>query len=123
VPPAPVAQKVQVVVIEETEQSTSAFSAVRNSKEIRQWATSGGHAVFFIDIDAATAAGGTWKTWADRARNVSLPYIGIAPHSGGDPLKEGECPKDVAGFLKLVGTYGGVGNPCPTGVCPVKGAK
>jgi len=123
-PPVPVVQPVQIVVIEETDQSTSAFSKVRNSAEIRQWATKGGHSVFFLDIDSATRAGGTWKTWADRARNTPLPYLGIAPHAGGEPIKEGPCPQDVAGFLKLVQVFGGVGKPCPGGVCPVpQGAK
>lgn len=123
VPPAPVIQRVQIVVIEETGDSTPAFSKIRNSAEIRQWATSGGHAVFFIDVDSAVKAGGTWKTWADRSRNVKLPYLGIAPHEGGDPIKEGECPQDVAAFLKLVQQFGGVGkapSDCPSGVCPVK---
>jgi len=123
-PPAPVIQPIQAVVIEETTESTAAFSRVRNSKEIRQWAEAGGHAIFFLDKDSAAKGGLTWRTWADKAVGKNLPYLFISPHAGGDVLKECEAPGDVAGFLKLVQTYGGVGVPCPGtcpgGVCPVK---
>jgi hypothetical protein len=116
-PPPPVeVQKVQIVVIEETNAESDeerervrAFSRVRNSKEVFDWKEGGGHSVFFLDKDAATKAGGSWKTWADRASGKQLPYVFVASKKDLAILKECEAPRDVASFLKLVQQYGGVG--------------
>ena len=124
VPPVPpiIIQPVQIITVEETEQSTAAFSKIRNSKTIRDWADQGGHRIYFLDKDSATKAGGSWKTWADRAVGKTLPYLFIAPYSGGEPLKECEAPLGVTPFLTLLQKYGGVGKPipdgCSAGVCP-----
>jgi len=117
-PPEPVVQKVQIVVIEESEDSTAAFARVRNSKAIRDWADAGGHAVFFIDIDAAKAAGGSWGTWAAKAAGKALPYAFIAPVEGGDVITEQSAPNAVDAFLALAKRYGGEGTAGCPGVCP-----
>jgi len=116
--PVPVAQKIQVVVIEETDDSTAAFSKVRNSKAIRDWADAGGHRVFFIDINAAKSAGGSWGTWAAKADGKALPYAFISPAAGGDVIKEAEAPTTPDAFLALAKRYGGEGTGCPAGICP-----
>lgn len=113
VPPPPVPQKVQIVVLEETGDSTAAFSAVRNSKEIRQWAEAGGHAIFFIDRDSAAKGPGSWPGWAKRAEGKPLPFMFVSPHEGGEPLKECAAPQSVFAFLELLKIYGGVGSSRP----------
>ena len=120
--PTPTPQPVQIVVVEETSDSTAAMTRVRNSAQIRQWAEANGHAVFFVDKESATAKGGTWKTWADRAVRHSLPWIFVTPIDGGDTILNGKgegelCPKTVAAFLALAKRYGGEGVGCKDGVC------
>jgi hypothetical protein len=120
--PVPVAQKIQIVVIEESADSTSGLARIRNSKAISDWADAGGHRVFFVDIDSAKAAGGTWATWATRAAGKPLPYAFISPVAGGDTLKETEAPATPDAFLALAKRYGGEGTGCPNGTCPTRKA-
>ena len=123
VPPVPTPTVIQAVIIEETGDSTAAFSAVRNSKSIRDWAEAGGHRIFFLD-DESAAKSPTFKYFADRAVGKPLPYLFIAPAAGGDVLKEQPAPDTVAAFLVLLEAFGGKApavapSDCPGGVCPV----
>lgn len=110
-PPTPVVQTIQVVIVEETGDSTSAMSKLRNSKEIRDYCEKGGHKIFFIDKDYVYTGEGVdpYKRWVAGA-GPALPYGFITPVGGGDPgtaLDKRMIPTDVAGFLAWIQKYGG----------------
>lgn len=120
VPPVPTPTVIQAVVIEETGDSTAAFSAIRNSKTIRDWAGAGGHRIFFLD-DESAAKSPTFKTWADRAVGKTLPWLFISPVAGGEILDEEAAPQTPTAFLAVLERYGGKGpaaTDCPPGGCP-----
>jgi hypothetical protein len=112
--PSPVAQKVQVIVVEETADSTPSYARIRNSHAIREWAENGGHRVYFIDQDSRYTGDGAdhWKSWQDRARSKGVPFVFVTPINDGTTILS-EChePTTEQAFLELVKKYGGVGRP------------
>lgn len=110
-PPTPVARKCQIIVIEETEDSTAEWSRVRNSAAIRAWAEKGQHFIAFLDKDSPYTGPNEnhWKFYQDKAKTVGLPALFVAPIEGGALLYEAKAPATEAGFLSLVQRFGGVG--------------
>jgi hypothetical protein len=128
-PPTPVVQKCQIIVIEETADSTPEFAKIRNSEAIRQWATAGGHTIYFIDKDLPYTGpnANAWKSWQEKGKAKGTPYIFITKATDGAAvLYEGPCPTTDTAFRTLIRTWGGgTISDCPDGKCEIqlKGKK
>lgn len=106
VPPAPVAaQRLYLMVVEETAQASQNRAAYLTDKALTARIKERGHVARLIDQNT-TPVTADIKPYLDKAKGQKLPRLFIVKLTGG-VLWEGDLPATPADFIALIAKFGG----------------